>query len=246
MRALVTFSQKTEAQCPSTRVIVVWTLCLIGLTRTQTEPLVLAGIQVALLVGALLSGVGLFWLFTRSLVVLPFTGAALPLIFTVSGSPLFSIAGIVATEEGLTRWLVVVAHCWLCYQFLLVSIFRVGTLGIIDGLSGLRVPRKLIDILRLALRYLDLLVDEATRLRRARELRTGSDCRPYFERSRTTGSMIGTLFLRSLDRAARIQLAQTSRGGPVNAPVAAFSLVERFQIGILLLVTAGILGGQAF
>ena len=67
-------------------------------------------------------------------------------------------------------------------------------------------------ILELALRYLDLLLDEAKRMRRAQRCRGDSTNLPLGERTRYAGQMLGTLFLRTLDRAERVQVAMKCRG----------------------------------
>jgi cobalt/nickel transport system permease protein len=220
-----------------TRVVVVLSLCLIFVTRSVTDPETLAGLGAFLYTCALFAGVNLFWLFARNVLVLPFTLAALPLVFTVRGATWFTVAGFSASREGTVKWLIVVAHCWMCYQILLMAIAKVGPFGFIDGLAGLGLPRKLVEILRLALRYLELLLDEASRLRRARALRGGNDRRSVIQRSLTTGGMVGTLFLRSLDRASRVQLARACRGGPLTEQVLPLSISQVSQIVLILFAT---------
>lgn len=227
------------------RVLVMLTFCLILVTRSVSEPSILLGLQLALLGAAWLFRIGVFRLLTRSALVLPFTLAALPLLFTVQGSHFFAVAGFTASWEGLGRWLLVVAHCYLCYQVLLLAVMLAGPFGFIQGMAGLGFPAKLISILRLALRYLDVLLDEARRMRRARALRGGRDRRSVWARASTTGAMIGTLFLRSLDRASRLQLARSCRGGPLQQTGPALSVGQRIKLASFVLVTSAILVFQS-
>jgi cobalt/nickel transport system permease protein len=95
---------------------------------------------------------------------------------------------------------------------MLLGAATAGPFRFIQGLGRLGLPTKLVGILELALRYLDLLLDEARRMRRAQRCRGQSTNLPLGERMRYSGQMLGTLFLRTLDRAERVQLAMTCRG----------------------------------
>jgi cobalt/nickel transport system permease protein len=77
-------------------------------------------------------------------------------------------------------------------------------------LRRIRVPGAIITILALMYRYLFVLIDEAERIRRARESRT-------FERRKAghwivLASVLGQLFVRSTERAERIYAAMCARG----------------------------------
>ena len=78
-------------------------------------------------------------------------------------------------------------------------------------LRRLRLPEVLCDTIALLARYSSLLVDEARRMRRARAGRTLRTSRWGLWRS--LGNSIGLLFVRSVSRAERIQVAMRSRGG---------------------------------
>jgi len=226
---------------PDSRVVVVLTLCLILLVRSLNQLQHLAWFEGLFLLLSGAVGVRLGWLLTRSCLVLPFTLAAVPLLFTVKGEPLFTIFEFTVSREGLTQWTLVVCYTWICYQVLLTAAAKVGPFGFLDGLAGLGLPTRLVSILRLALRYLDVMLDEASRLRRARTLRAGVDNRPLNERVRTTGAMVGTLFLRSLDRAHRIQVARRCRGGGGSLPISPLPAGQKFQIFLTLAATCGFL-----
>jgi cobalt/nickel transport system permease protein len=78
-----------------------------------------------------------------------------------------------------------------------------------QGLTAMRVPRTFVVQLLFLYRYLFLLAEEGSRILRARELRA----RGWRGRTpRVAVSIVGTLFLRTLDRAERIYQAMSARG----------------------------------
>ena len=194
------------------RLVVVSTFCLIAVCKATSESHYLLGFQVGILALALAAGVRAGSLLARSLLVLPFTLAALPLLFSVEGAPIFQLWDWTASREGAHKFLLIVAHCWLCFQAMLLGAAVAGPFKFIQGLGRLGVPDKLVEILELALRYIELLLDEASRMRRARSCRGVAKNLPLGERMRYTGQMLGTLFLRTLDRAERVNLAMRCRG----------------------------------
>ena len=109
---------------------------------------------------------------------------------------------------------------WLSFTSLLIRFsLTVGTAlvliamtsfnGLCLALESLRVPRLFVTQLLFLYRYLFVLVDEARRMTRARELRTFAHRHPGLK---TFGSMVGHLLLRAADRAERIHLAMRCRG----------------------------------
>jgi cobalt/nickel transport system permease protein len=100
----------------------------------------------------------------------------------------------------------------------LVSVLALRVLAhttpISDLLRTLRrwgVPEVLCTTIALLHRYLFLLTDESTRMRRARAGRTLSGGRLAVWRAR--GGEIGHLFVRTVSRAERVHAAMRSRGG---------------------------------
>jgi cobalt/nickel transport system permease protein len=86
------------------------------------------------------------------------------------------------------------------------------------ALGELRVPRILVAVISFMYRYIFLLADEALRLTRARDSRSAvisashSPVQSTLFHARTTGRMIGNLFLRSFERSERVYQAMVSRG----------------------------------
>lgn len=166
---------------------------------------------------ALLSRIPLLEALKRSMVALPFAGmAAVSLPFTQGGRVLWAWAPlgwrIAITDQGLLLLAVVVAKAWLS---ILASGLLVATTPVPDLLAALRVlgiPAVLTSIVSFMVRYLFVLVDEAMRLRTAREARSVGTGGTLIWRARVLGGMIGTLFIRSYERSERIYAAMRSRG----------------------------------
>lgn len=78
------------------------------------------------------------------------------------------------------------------------------------ALEQFRVPRLFVLILSFTYRYLFVLMEEAQRMKRARDSR-GYRAR-HLGQALIIGRMVGTLFLRSYDRAERVHRAMLSRG----------------------------------
>lgn len=91
----------------------------------------------------------------------------------------------------------------------LILIAVTGFYGVCAALDKLGTPRVFVVQLMFLYRYLFVLVDEATRLVRARSLRTFGTGAGGFK---TFGSLVGHLLMRTLDRAQRIYLAMCCRG----------------------------------
>lgn len=107
---------------------------------------------------------------------------------------------------------------------------------LLQGLSILRVPPLLIAILGSMYRYLDLLIEEFTIMRRAaiaRNLMAGKRWQRL-----VIGNMIGSLFIRTYDRGDRIHQSMLSRGYqgvvPLQTP-AKLNWRDRLALGFTIL-----------
>jgi cobalt/nickel transport system permease protein len=78
------------------------------------------------------------------------------------------------------------------------------------------VPRLLVSTIAFMWRYVFVIAEEAHRLLRARESRSARLSKEsggsIAWRGRVAGNMVGSLFLRSLDRSERVYVAMQSRG----------------------------------
>jgi cobalt/nickel transport system permease protein len=112
-------------------------------------------------------------------------------------------------------------------------------------MRSLGIPPILVSIFGLMWRYLFVLADEALRLLRARQARSGHSDRPGLKpggslswRGRVAGGMAGSLFLRAFERSDRIYMAMLARGydGEVRS-----SPLPLLQPGSWLLLSASLL-----
>jgi cobalt/nickel transport system permease protein len=157
----------------------------------------------------------------RSVIALPFALAAFPLIFTTAGADraAFHIGTWIfsASAEGLARFLSIALKSWISVQAALLLSATTPFPDLLLAMRAFRVPQMLVSVTGLMWRYLFVLADEAIRLMRARDARSGAEPghRPgggVLWRARVTGGMAGSLFVRGFDRADRVYAAMLARG----------------------------------
>ncbi len=157
----------------------------------------------------------------RSLAALPFALAAVTVVFTLPGAPLFRLSlgawRLTATDAGLTRFLAILARAWLSLQAAALLVGTTPFPEIVHALRHLGLPSVFAAVINFMYRYLFLLAEEALRLLRARQARSARlDGRrgggTLLWRARVTGGMAGQLFLRSYARSERVYAAMTARG----------------------------------
>jgi len=161
------------------------------------------------------SGVPVWYLVRRVIILSPFVLFSLGLLpFLYAGDALWTLPvgpwGLVVTRQGLELAGNVAAKFSL----------SVLTLGVFFGvtrfdcflaaLRWLRAPRLLVMQLGFLYRYLYVVVDEAQRMMRARDARSGG--RTGLRVWRATVGALGVLLLRSLERSERVYRAMLARG----------------------------------
>ncbi|MCD6425421.1 MAG: cobalt ECF transporter T component CbiQ [Anaerolineales bacterium] len=167
------------------------------------------------------SGLGLGFTFKRSVVALPFTLVAVSAIFSPQGSPLavwdLGFITLIPTDLGLIRFFSIVVRSWLSVQIAILLVATTQFPDLLHALEHLRLPRTLTTIIAFLFRYLFVLTNEVFRILRAREARSAG--LPGVKgggklswQIKTTGSMVGQLFLRSYERSDRIYQSMISRG----------------------------------
>jgi cobalt/nickel transport system permease protein len=172
----------------------------------------------SLLVATRLSELELTFTLRRSYIALPFALAALAIPFTTPGSEFarLPVIGWVVTEPGLIRFLSILVRSWLAVQAAILLTATTHYPDLLWSLSSLRFPRPLISTIGFMYRYLFVVADEGLRMRRARlarSVRLYENPRPSLRwQGRITGSMVGVLFIRALERSERVYAAMLSRG----------------------------------
>ena len=193
----------------------------INLTPAQAWPAYLGyGLCLGLVI--LLARLSPRQVLARSLLALPFVLlAAAGAPFTREGTPLWSghLGGwrLTLTDVGLWRVGALLVRSWLSLGVAILLGLTTPFAELAQALGSLGVPQVLTATMLLMYRYLRVLVEEARRLLRAREARSG-ELAPgrgggrLTWRARVTGQMIGTLFLRTYERSERIYQAMLARG----------------------------------
>lgn len=149
------------------------------------------------------------WLLRRSLIELPFVLFAFALPFLGAGERT-ELLGLSVSVDGLYGAWNIIAKGTLGVLASLLLAATTTTRDLIIGLDRLRCPQLLTQIATFMLRYLEVLVGEARRMRVAR-LSRGDDPRFMWQlRGFATGA--GALFLRAYERGERVYLAMLSRG----------------------------------
>lgn len=176
---------------------------------------------------------GLLFTIRRSFIALPFILAALAVPFTVAGPELYRLPliGWSISETGLVRFLSILLRAWLAVQVAILLTASTRVSDLFWALGALRLPRILVATISFMYRYLFVLADEASRMLRARASRCsqirGRRSRSLVWQGRVAGSMVGNLFLRSLERSERVYAAMLSRGydGQIRT-------LRRFHMGL--------------
>jgi cobalt/nickel transport system permease protein len=189
----------------------------------------------------ILSDLGVGNIMKRAMLALPFVLAALPVIFTLEGTVLFSASigpwTLNVTQPGLERFLSIAMKSWISVQAAIILATSTPFPDLMISMRAVHIPRLLVAIFGLMWRYLFVMADEVLRLNRARASRSGQVDQPGLKaggsiswRAKVTGNMAGSLFLRSFERSDRIYMAMLARGydGEVRAaPLPAMRSTDR-------------------
>ncbi|MDI2029479.1 cobalt ECF transporter T component CbiQ [Saccharopolyspora sp. TS4A08] len=155
------------------------------------------------------------WMLTRLLIEVPFVVLALLLPFT-AGGPTTDFAGLGLSTEGLLAGFNILVKGTLGLGTSLLLAATTAPREIVLGLQRLRAPKLVITIITLMLRYAEVIVAEAGRMRVARISR-GHDPRFAWQVGATARG-VGSLFIRSYERGERVHLAMLSRGWSGEMP----------------------------
>ena len=177
------------------------------------------GLLLLILTGVgLVAGLGPAFAMKRAFVALPFALAALPILFTTPGDSLLRLPILhwPVTAPGLERFGSLLLRMWLAVQSGILLTAATPFADLTWALGELHMPRPLVAIVSFMYRYLFVLADEALRLLRARSARSaalpGRRRPPVVWQGRVAGGMVGSLFLRALERSERVYAAMVARG----------------------------------
>jgi cobalt/nickel transport system permease protein len=154
----------------------------------------------------------------RSLLALPFVLAAVPVLFNRPGVALFEVplTGWTATDAGLEALTSILLRSWLSVTAATILTATTEPDQVLRSLRWLGVPRLLVATISFMWRYVFVIAEEAQRMLRARDARSartgGRAGGSLAWRAGVAGNMVGTLFLRSLNRSERVYTAMLARG----------------------------------
>ena len=156
-----------------------------------------------------------FYVLKRSLVIFPFVllvAVFIPFLKPgeIAGSYNIWLWQVSVTYAGLLILANVAVKAWLCILSLILLSATTELVDLLKGLKQLGIPKVIILILSFMYRYIFVLVDEAMRMRQARDSRSFGGGR--LRQLKTLGNMIGTLFIRSYERGESIYAAMLCRG----------------------------------
>ncbi|ROO58349.1 cobalt/nickel transport system permease protein [Micromonospora sp. Llam0] len=202
---------------PETKIaaMVAFTLVVVATPREQLWAF--GGYAVLVAVVAALARVPAGWLARRSLIEVPFVAFAVALPWLAGGEQVV-IGGLSLSVDGLYGGWNILAKATLGVLASLLLAATTTSRELLVGLDRLRCPSIVTQIATFMLRYVEVLVDEARRMRIARISR-GDDPR-FLWQVRGFAAGVGALFLRAFERGERVYLAMISRGYTGRMPVA--------------------------
>ena len=155
-----------------------------------------------------LSRVPPVYLAKRMVVEVPLVVFALLLPFVAVGERI-EVLGVSMSAAGLSAAVTLLLKATLGVIAALLLAATTEPRELLAGLDGL-LPRQLVQIVSLMVRYLDVISDAMRRMRIARESRGFSARNPRQWPVLAAGA--GTLFVRAYERGERVHLAMLSRG----------------------------------
>ena len=200
--------------------------------------------SVGVLLLILFSRVTLAVLFQRVVVEFVFIGVViLGTLFQDQGDVLWSWGYLRITSEGLTALGSVALKSFLSLVMVNILVLTTSVSHLLQALITLKTPWLLVAIMASMIRYLSVLVDEFTSMRRA-ALSRNLMSSPGWQRL-VVGNMIGSLFIRTYERGDRIYHAMLSRGytgTPTVLKVPKMTKVDKF---IVILTVIFLVFGQS-
>ncbi len=169
----------------------------------------------ALLAVVALSRVPPSYVARRMVVELPFVVFALLLPFIALG-PTIEVLGFEVSESGVHAGLTLLAKATLGVVAGLLLAATTEPRDILAGLEG-KLPRQMVEIMAMMIRYLDVATDQVRRMRIARESRGFVAHNP--RHWPVLAHSAGALFIRSYERGERVHLAMLARGYTGTLPV---------------------------
>lgn len=132
--------------------------------------------------------------------------------------PFIVLASLALPWKGYAGIGILFVRAVLCLMLLILLTNTTRFIELLRGLRKLGCPQILVMNLSFLYRYLFVLTEEAMRMKQARDCRRVGRA-PLLEELRLLSSMLGTLLIRSFERAERMHGAMLSRGYSGDFPV---------------------------
>jgi cobalt/nickel transport system permease protein len=187
---------------------VVCSVVMAMLTRLDTAAVAL-GFSVALVAAGRLRPGALLRRLLLPNALIGFLWLTLP--WSTPGRAVWTLGPLVVTAEGVRLALLITVKCNAILVAMAALLATCTLHDLAAAVQRLGMPRKLVLVLILGLRYLHVIRDESVRLRQAATVR-GFVPRTNIATYRTMGDFLGSLLVRSDDRATRIYGAMRCRG----------------------------------
>jgi len=151
------------------------------------------------------------YLLTRVLVVLPFLLVVAVFVpFMHEGGPTFDLGLFSVSRDGLLVLWNVTVKAIISVVCLIILSSTTPFSDLMRGFERLHVPHFFTTVAAFMYRYVFIIVDEAERMKRARDSRNFRA--RWLWHARVIGYMIASLFMRSQERAERVYQAMSARG----------------------------------
>lgn len=192
--------------------LVAFVIAVVATPRTAYAAYLVDASILAVVVAA--SGVPPTYIGRRMVVELPFVVFALLLPFIAVG-PTIEVVGVTVSESGLEAAIALLAKATLGVLAGLTLAATTEPRDILAALEG-KLPRQIVEIMAMMVRYLDVATDQLRRMRIARESRGFRSRSPRHWPVLATSA--GAFFVRSYERGERVHLAMLSRGYTGSLP----------------------------
>ena len=161
-------------------------------------------------------------IYLKRLVLLPFSVAVVVLvvvIFTYGGEhQVSSFFGLPIYQESCSFAVLLFARIIASISVLSVFIATTEVMAVTEAMQWFKVPKVMVDLAVMMLRYIHLLSGESVRMYRAQASRCGFSSRLGYKRKLNNLSTIaGSLILRALKRGERVYAAMLSRGYTIDS-----------------------------
>ena len=205
---------------PKAKIIALFLLLLISVSTKPTSYFAFAIYSAMIFLLIYLSNVPFKYVLKRSLIVIPFVvmvAIFIPFIKhdTVGGGISLGISGGATgrfsnSYSGFIIFFNVLVKSYIGVLTVILLSSTTSFNKLLRGFEDLKAPKFFIMLASFTYRYLFILADEIIKMKRARDSRCFGG--KWLWHAKTVGHMIGTLFLRSYERAERIYIAMVSRG----------------------------------